>query len=343
MIELRAPLTPQNFDLKVRAWLETAKAFESAVTQLPVCASLDDEATRTLLTPLERCQEQIESFAKHCEPPISHPEASMACLTEHVKLAEQMASQFSAEEILRKLSRDLVPQRELLLGLSANFRSPREGQIVREKEIIRKVKTNNYVYFISSPAGTQPHRFETTKQNQFIRKGAVWLLGINGEVRPAKDQKGLEYIAYVLARPGRSLIHIDVFDDLNGRNEFEATAGDDPRADHETIRSIRARYDRLRDELESAEEDGLTEQAEEYREEMRRLGEYLSSVVGYGGHSRLLPDRDRRAKESVTRAIRRTLKDLKSIHPSLHSHLKKYLRLNPLLIYQPDTPVDWEL
>lgn len=255
-------------------------------------------------------------------------------LPEIVPLAEQFGDIIRDE--LKKHRRDLRRAKY------QRNRHDSPGASKVEREITRE-RTFCFVYFVNGVLGNIEDRFETVHPHVFVKRGAMWWAGVNGDVRPIKSSKGLEYIAYALARSGQPLVHIDVFDGVNPQEQFEKTIGDDPLATTTQIQAVKRRYAQLQEDLSDAEEDGLNERAETIREELEQLEDCMSSIVGLGGRSRLIPDRNRRAKESVTRAIKRTLEQLKAFHPTLCEHLKKYLRVTPLLVYQPDTPIDWEL
>ena len=363
MSENEAPPPSEKFDLVARAKEEADQVRGHADLPVPVSLRLSADSQNAMLKAgaANRSSAEFHKTISNAGAALDGPLTSI--LRERDNIAKQMASLVGGDStrdiIMRQISNPAMDsmleaakhemerieqeRRELMRPPQIFFppRFPREREIIREKEIVRETKV--FVYIISSPFVAEEVRVETTRQNLFVRKGVAWLLGIDGDVRPASHQQGFEYIAYAIARPGQSLIHINVFDDLSKQDVFESTAGSDPKADDETIRAVKEEYTILKDDMEEAERDGLTVLAEKYREQMRPLGEYLSSRLAPGGRLRLDPDRDRKTRESINKAIRRALKDLETLHPALHYHLKRHLSLTPLLSYHPDTLPDWEL
>lgn len=190
------------------------------------------------------------------------------------------------------------------------------------------------------------------------REGDLWAIDFAGKLLRLKDAKGLRYIALLLAMPGREVHVMDLVRTLEGppietsrpvHAPTDLTAagwGDagevlDPLAKQQ----YRQRLKDLHDELQEAEAFNDPERAAHYRQEIDALTEQLAGGVGLGGRDRKAASQVERARVSVTKAIKESLKRIADQHPVLGGHLRSAVRTGTFCSYQPDpsAPVDWDL
>jgi uncharacterized membrane protein len=163
----------------------------------------------------------------------------------------------------------------------------------------------------------------------FRKEGEYWTKGYGGKSLRLKDTKGLRYLAHLLRHPQDEFHVLDRAggiagqrDDtetsqsahgLPGSNEelktggiFVGGLGDaGEMLDEQAKVAYRRRLSELREELEEAKELGKVERAEQAVQEIDALTRELSRAVGLGGRNRRAASASERARQSVTKTIRR--------------------------------------
>lgn len=176
----------------------------------------------------------------------------------------------------------------------------------------------------------------------FRREGDFWTVGFDGIVVRIRDSKGARHLAELLTRPGRE-VHVA---DLVGAE----WAGSAPIGDAGEILDAQARRDyerrllELEEEVEEAESFSDLERAALAREEIDALTRALAEAVGLGGRGRLASSASERARWSVTRALRTTIRRIAEDHPCLGKHLQATVSTGTFCSYNPDprAAVSWE-
>lgn len=187
----------------------------------------------------------------------------------------------------------------------------------------------------------------------FRNEGEYWTIGFERIVIRMKDAKGLRYLRRLLADPGREFHVVD----LAGTSpSLKRGAGHDVtegryliRADGESMLdpaakdAYRARIEKLRQDLEEAEDYNDLERASRARTEMEFIVRELTRAVGLGGRDRGVASPGERARSSVSKSLRACLKRIEQAHPALGAHLAATVRTGYFCSYKPDprAPVEW--
>jgi tetratricopeptide (TPR) repeat protein len=174
----------------------------------------------------------------------------------------------------------------------------------------------------------------------FVRDGSVWKLAYGGASVHLPAAKGLDDIAYLLARPGEPVHAFELLartgaavPDGPGQEIFDARAR----------REIRARLDDLADEVADAEAASDLARAARARDERDRVIAALTAATGLGGRSRKLDDPGERARKTVTARIRNSFRRIERAHPDLARHLERSIDTGSWCVYRPEHPVNWRL
>jgi hypothetical protein len=179
------------------------------------------------------------------------------------------------------------------------------------------------------------------------RRGELWTLELCGAVLHLRDSKGLGYLAYLLARPGREQHALALVAAVGG--PVAVTSGTTGGGALGLDDRARAAYQgRLRDvtvDLEQAEADHDIDRAGRLRVEADLLSAELSRAFGLGGRPRPIGAPAARARVSVTKAVRSTLRRIAALDPDAGRYLATTVRTGTFCVYEPDPrfPVDWEL
>jgi hypothetical protein len=76
--------------------------------------------------------------------------------------------------------------------------------------------------------------------------------------------------------------------------------------------------------------------------EMAQLRRAISQARGPHGRRRTFPDEGEKNRQSVSKALRRTLKDIATYHPKLWEHLNRAVDIGFACRYDPELPTQWE-
>jgi hypothetical protein len=170
------------------------------------------------------------------------------------------------------------------------------------------------------------------------RRADLWHIGFRGAQIVMTDLKGMQYLAALLAEPGREF------------PAFELCGGEDigggiPVIDDEARAAYRRRLAEVDQDIADAEADNDVMRAERARCDREFLLAELSSAVGLGGRLRGTGAAAERARTSVTRSLRYALARLKEQDPALGEHLSRTVRTGSYCSYLPDpvASIRWTL
>jgi non-specific serine/threonine protein kinase len=170
-----------------------------------------------------------------------------------------------------------------------------------------------------------------------------------------KDAKGLHYIAYLLANPGRQVLACElaaagtapgkqrVSTDPGGTAADLGDAG--ALLDAKAREQYRRRIGDLREELAEAVQRNDTCRAARLRSELESLRDQLVAAVGLGGRNRKAASHTERARLMVTKAIKAAFAKVRASDASLGRYLATSIKTGHCCAYDPAAlpPVSWQL
>ena len=250
-------------------------------------------------------------------------------------------------------------------GRSAAVTSAVERGLVSYSHSVQKKKAVSGTDFpvqIQKVSGGNELQSETA--NIFRREGDYWLLAYQGVVCRLKDAKGLRYIAFLLRYAGREFHATELVTNLSTvRSPLQSTpleslsedqlaeyqlrvkesddAGD--MLDTQAKAAYKRRLDDLREELAEALRFNDPARAAKTQAEIDFLTTELAAAVGVGGRSRKAASTTERARLTVTKAIKASLRHIGKNHPPLGQHLTTSIRTGTFCSYLPDPtrPLSW--
>ena len=183
----------------------------------------------------------------------------------------------------------------------------------------------------ASPPSSQPELIASLQ-----RRGGLWHLGFRGTETVLADLRGLQYLAVLLAEPGREF---PAFELCGGQDVGDAV----PVIDEQARAAYRRRLTEVEQDIVEAEELCDIGRAERARCDREFLLAELSGAIGLGGRLRGTGGAAERARTSVTRSLRYGLTRLTEQHPALGEHLNRTVRTGSYCSYQPDAvaPITW--
>lgn len=192
----------------------------------------------------------------------------------------------------------------------------------------------------------------------FRREGEYWTIAYRGTTSRLHDLKGLRYLAFMLAAPGREFHALELVQAAAGRRvqrdggpvagtELPTSWGGDagPALDAQAKAAYRQRLHDLQEELDEARSWADTQRAADIEEEIDALTDELTRALGLGGRDRRLPSSEERARVSVTKAVRSAIRLIGRHCPDLAEHLGESVRTGRLCMYAPPAaaPPTWRL
>jgi tetratricopeptide (TPR) repeat protein len=185
----------------------------------------------------------------------------------------------------------------------------------------------------------------------FRREGDYWFVVFDGRTARLRDSRGLQYLARLLAEPGRELHALDLV--AAGRADpdldeptFMADLGDAGQMlDRRAKDAYRRRLAEIEEDVEEAKAMGDIPRAEQAGAEREFLVRELARAVGIGGQDRRAGSASERGRSAVTRAIRQSMARIREHHPSLGEHLDRTVKTGTYCAYLPDPrlPAGWTL
>ena len=174
----------------------------------------------------------------------------------------------------------------------------------------------------------------------FRREGEYWTVVFGGDAFRLRDTKGLQYLARLLAEPGREFHVLDL---VGSRPESGGDAG--ALLDPQAKAAYRRRLDELEEEIQDAESTGDARRIEHARSEREFIARELGTALGLGGRDRVAASASERARVNVTRAVKATLGRIAEHSSTLGRHLEATVRTGTYCSYEPDprVPVPWEI
>jgi tetratricopeptide (TPR) repeat protein len=189
----------------------------------------------------------------------------------------------------------------------------------------------------------------------FRREGDCWSVVFEERTTQVRDSKGLQYLARLLAEPGRELHVLDLValardtphgtSDSAGRRLVPDAGDAGELLDKRAKDAYRRRLTEIEEDIEEARTLGDVVRSAQAEAERDFLVSELARAVGFGNRDRRAGAASERARSAVTRAIRQALIRIREHNPSLGEHLDRSIRTGVYCVYLPDSrvPVGWRL
>ena len=184
-----------------------------------------------------------------------------------------------------------------------------------------------------------PDRAKATG-NVFCRAGSHWDVTFDGgRTIHLRHTLGVEYLSYLLHRPGQSMRAFDLELAINpDKGQARDPNSIQKTVDPQTKREARKELQELQSELEEAEAQGLVAKVKRLQGEIAKL----EAVVG---STRLLDaDTGERARNNVRKAIDKVVKNLRkggSAEQALAQHITQFVSLGYNIAYNPPEGCRW--
>ena len=171
-------------------------------------------------------------------------------------------------------------------------------------------------------------------------EGEYWTVTTPGHTFRLKDTLGLQYLARLIAEPGREIHVLDLVQGGPAGGEgYPVDPGDAGELlDDEARAEYRSRLAELREELAEAESFGDLGRAAKSRQEIDFLTAELGRAVGLGGRARRASSSTERARTAVQRRIKNALQRIGEAEPHLVPILTRAVRTGIFCVFRPESP-----
>jgi tetratricopeptide (TPR) repeat protein len=185
------------------------------------------------------------------------------------------------------------------------------------------------------------------------REGDVWAFYFDGRTVRVRDSKGIRHLKLLLCNPGVEMHALQLasaeseasLPAADGADGLTVSTADDagPVLDRQAKQAYRERLEELRRELEEAEAFDDRGRVEKLREEIDFVEHELAGAIGLGGRDRRASSEAERARVTVTKAIRSSIRKLSEHDPHLGRELEATVRTGTFCAYEPDPrrPIAW--
>lgn len=177
-------------------------------------------------------------------------------------------------------------------------------------------------------------------QNEFIKRGEMWVSTFEGNTVYLQDSVGMAYIARLLSEQNKSLPAVALVAARAGIDERIAEGSSGELLDEEARKTYQARYLELVSDLEKADADIDPNALEKIQSEIDQLTTELARATGLGGRSRTQTDAEK-IRKSVSMAVTRAIEKVSSSDDSLGNHLTASISSGRIFRYSPAIPTDW--
>jgi hypothetical protein len=193
------------------------------------------------------------------------------------------------------------------------------------------------------------------EKSLFLCQNDYWLIRYQGNTAFLKSTRGLRCLAVLLRNAGRefhvrellaqpldaSTLSASVA--MHGHAIVGLYAGV-PVLDARAKAECRRRLTELRQDLNEAERFNDPHRKTQAQNEVLAISEYLASALGLGGRDRKTCSDIERARWAVTKRIRKAIKKIDDVIPSLGYHLATRIKTGYFCSYnpQPGRPVNWK-
>jgi hypothetical protein len=182
-------------------------------------------------------------------------------------------------------------------------------------------------------------------------EGEFWTFAHGARAVRTRDSKGVRYIAALLEAPGVEIHAAALAGGASGNSrpalQVDGIAADDagPVLDVQAKEAYRNRLEELSEDIEEAESFNDPERAARAREEIDFIQQELAGAIGLGGRDRKAASSTERARVSVTKAIRATIKRIAEHDPILARELETTVRTGTFCMHEPDPrhPLEWHV
>ena len=196
----------------------------------------------------------------------------------------------------------------------------------------------------------------------FCREGEYWTLIFDGKLNRLRSTRGLEYLAYLVARPNRPIHALDLTAAVGSKlrsaesntelgHQLLAESGSQQSRlqdlgsviDARALREYRGHLRDLKEDLQEAERHNDTVRVGKLRDEIQRLTSHLAAASRRDGGARVAGSYSERARISVKNNITSAIKTIGQHDAALARHLSNALRTGTFCSYVPEGTVTWKV
>jgi len=187
---------------------------------------------------------------------------------------------------------------------------------------------------------------KSSEGNVFHKKGDRWEVTFNGDDFHLQDSKGVQCIAYLLARPNESISALEIarlgsqHESHNQRSDHMGLSGRQSIIDPDALQDYHTKLGEIEEDISNAKancDEGRIQKLEKDKEAI--IAEF-GSALKRGGHIRHFADASEKARKSVTTEISRALEKIKAQSEAFCRYLNNSIHRGSHCIYCPTDKIN---
>jgi hypothetical protein len=226
------------------------------------------------------------------------------------------------------------------------FMAMEEQLAFTEKGNLCTSRPNGFIFQKFLPQELRTTPADPLPQNVFRQCGSRWQMRFRGgEVVPLDRQKGADYLTTLLASPHKSISVLELYygGTMDEQTRIAMGVGGVEVADDKYLDECRIMLGELDRDIMEAEQFNDPGQRMRLQQEKDQLLKQIRGLIGPGGTMRKTDDPIKKPRDAVSKAIRRTIKNIRSAEMNrLADHLNKRLIFGKDMIYNPPDDICWE-
>lgn len=194
----------------------------------------------------------------------------------------------------------------------------------------------------TSPPQSPHHPVSAPVQSAKLkREGEYWSIVFAGRSLQLRSSRGVEHLAKLLKQPGADCWAID----LAGSGGIPDRGDAGEMLDDTARNAYRERATELQQELSEIDAAADPWRVEQLRTELDTIARALAAAVGIGGRPRRAGSAVERARQSVTKSIRGTIRRIAESNPELGQYLTATIRTGTACRFEATLrePVRWDV
>jgi hypothetical protein len=196
---------------------------------------------------------------------------------------------------------------------------------------------------------TKEENVDELERNYFKRKGDYYEICFKEKTTLLKSHVGVRYLEQLTNNAGTPIFSLDLVRLVNANNQNDdksvssiddgysdafSSGNEGEMIDDQALVDYRNRIKIINEKIEDAEEIGDIDVREKLLQERDFLVKEINTSLNNKGKQRKFSSAAEKARQAVSKAIKRALISLNATHPELYEHFKSSLSVGNLCIYQ---------
>lgn len=239
----------------------------------------------------------------------------------------------------REAEQLLTTHGSIFFSLAEEFQFEPNGRLLKKRE-------PSLMFRQFFPASYWAGEDDNLPANIFRQRGSRWEMRFKGgEIFYINSQRGVEYIATLLATPNKGFSVLDLYHGGAVPEEVKASfdSSDFEMMDLQYLRECNETIIALDQEIELAKENHDFTHLDSLQKDKDELLKLVNEATGISDKPKKTRDPLKKPRDAVNRSIRKAIKGIvKAKHTSLADHFEQFITRGGEKLYKPPEEIWWE-